>query len=158
MQFQSSIQEACYDRIAQWMHELFGKFPCARPDVPGLGIFKGSALVEVLVFPWGDDEAVIHTRSRVVQDVELTSELMRFLLEENAKMLFGAFGIDSNGNIVFEHTIVGSTCDRKELEASVNAVLEVSDEYDDLICNKWGGQRALDRLQVYSPNSEAPVS
>lgn len=148
MQFQTQIQEACYNKIALWMRELFGKFPCARPDVPGLGLFMGSALVEVLVFPWGEDDAIINTRSYVVSDIELTPELMSFLLTENSKMMFGAFGVDEHGDILFEHTIVGSTCDMKELESSVQAVLEVSDDYDDIIVQKWGGKRALDRIQT----------
>lgn len=147
MQFQTENQEACYNKIALWMRELFGKFPCARPDVPGLGLFMGSALVEVLIFPWGEDDAIINTRSYVVSGTELTPELMRFLLTENSQMMFGAFGVDDNGDILFEHTIVGSTCDKKELESSVKAVLEVADDYDDIIVEKWGGQRALDRIQ-----------
>ena len=107
----------------------------------------GSALVEVLIFPWNDDDAIINTRSYVATDIELKPDLMRFLLEENAKMMFGAFGVDVNGDIIFEHTIVGSTCDKKELESSVRAVLEVSDDYDDKIIEQWGGKRALDRIR-----------
>lgn len=149
MQFQTQAQQACYDQIALWMRELFGKFPCARADFPGLGLFMNSALVEVLIYPWQDDDAVINTRSYVVTDIDLAPDLMRFLLEENAKMLFGAFGVDEAGSILFEHTIVGSTCDQKELEASVKAVLEISDEYDDRIVSQWGGKRALDRIPVY---------
>lgn len=147
MLFQTPAQEACYDKTALWMRELFGKFPCARQDIPGLGLLTGSALVEVLVFPWGEDDAIINTRSYVVTGADITPELMRFLLEENTSMIFGAFGIDGNNDIVFEHTIVGSTCDKKELESSVKAVLEVSDEYDDRLVEKWGGQRALDRIR-----------
>jgi Putative bacterial sensory transduction regulator len=147
MQFQTPAQEDCYDRIALWMREIFGQFPCARQDVPGLGLFMGSALVEVLIFPWGDDDAIINARSYVATDIEMKPDLMRFLLEENAKMMFGAFGIDVNGDIIFEHTIVGSTCDKKELESSVRAVLEVSDDYDDKIIEQWGGKRALDRVR-----------
>lgn len=147
MQFENPVQEACYHKIAQWMQELYGKFPCAREDSPGLAIFMGSALVEVFVFPWGEDEAIINTRSFVVTGAELVPDLMRYLLRENSNMRFGAFGIDENGDIVFEHTIVGSTCDKKELESSVAAVLEVSDDYDDKIVERWGGKRALDRIK-----------
>ncbi|MCT7990835.1 YbjN domain-containing protein [Laspinema olomoucense] len=146
MQFQTAAQEACYHKVALWMQELFGKFPCARQDIPGLGLFMGSALVEVLILPWGEEDAVINTRAYVVTEAELSSDLMRFLLEQNSNMIFGAFGIDSKGDIVFEHSIVGSTCDKKELESSVNAVLEVSDEYDDQLVERWGGKRALDRI------------
>lgn len=150
MEFQTSAQESCYNKVAVWMRELFGKFPCARQDCPGLGLFMNSALVEILIHPWGGDDAIINTRSFVVTDVMLSPELMRFLLQENASMRFGAFGIDAAGNILFEHTIVGSTCDKKELESSVKAVLEVSDEYDDYIVEKWGGKRALDRMAEFN--------
>ncbi len=146
MEFESAVQQSCYEKVALWMRELFGKFPCARHDVPGLGVFMNSALVEVLIYPWEDD-AIIYTRSYVVKDVELSLDLMQFLLLENTRMRFGAFGIDDDNNILFEHTIVGSTCDKKELESSVNAVLETADEYDDIIVERWGGKRALDRLQ-----------
>lgn len=146
MNFQTKAQQDCYDKIAVWMQESFGKFPCARPDFPGLGLFMNSALVEVLVYPWGEDDAIINTRSYVVTEAELTPDLLRFLLQENIGMRFGAFGIDEAGDILFEHTIVGSTCDKKELESSVKAVLEVADEYDDYIVDKWGGKRALDRI------------
>ncbi|HEY9837947.1 MAG TPA: YbjN domain-containing protein [Vampirovibrionales bacterium] len=146
MQFQTPAQEACYHKVALWMQELFGKFPCARQDIPGLGLFMGSALVEVLILPWGEEDSVINTRAYVVTGTELTADLMRFLLEQNSNMIFGAFGIDAKGDILFEHSIVGSTCDKKELESSVNAVLEVSDEYDDQLVERWGGKRALDRI------------
>jgi hypothetical protein len=149
MEFQTKAQEDCYNQVAVWLRELFGKLPCARPDFPGLGIFLNSALVEVLVYSWGEEDATINTRSYVVTETNLTPELMRFLLQENVKMQFGAFGADEAGNVLFEHTIVGSTCDRKELEASVKAVLEVADEYDDYIVGKWGGKRALDRMPVF---------
>jgi hypothetical protein len=67
------------------------------------------------------------------------------LLMENGTLRFGAFGIDSEKDIFFEHTIVGSTCDKEELRASVMAVVTNSDDYDDKIVAKWGGQTARDR-------------
>lgn len=150
VKFQTQAQQDCYDKIAIWMQESFGKFPCARPDFPGLGLFMNSALVEVLIYPWGDDDAIINTRSYVVTEAELSAELMHFLLQENVGMRFGAFGVDESGDILFEHTIVGSTCDKKELESSVKAVLEVADQYDDYIVDKWGGKRALDRIAEFN--------
>ena len=128
------------------MRELFDKFPSVRQDLPVISLFMGSALVEVSVFPSGDDEAIVNTRSYVVTNVDLKPDLMKFLLQENSKMRFGAFGIDDNGDLIFEHTIVGSSCDKPELEASVKAVLAIADEYDDKIVEIWGGKRALDRI------------
>ncbi len=60
-------------------------------------------------------------------------------------MRFGAFGVDQDNDIFFEHTIVGSSCDKDELKASILAVVYTADQYDEQITQKWGGQRAVDR-------------
>lgn len=147
MEFQTDAQKRCYERVAPWVKELFGGSVLRNPDKPVLGVVQGSAFAQVGVFPWGDDESIITTRSYVVTETELSAELMRFLLHENAGMHFGAFGIDNDGDVIFEHSIVGSTCDRNELEASVIAVLRTADDYDDRIVARWGGKRALDQIR-----------
>jgi hypothetical protein len=60
-------------------------------------------------------------------------------------MRFGAFGLDSDNDVFFEHSIVGSTSDKVELKASVMAVVMTADRYDDQISSRWGGTRAVDR-------------
>jgi hypothetical protein len=60
-------------------------------------------------------------------------------------MRFGAFGIDSEGDIFFEHTIIGTKCSIDELRASVVAVINAADEYDDKIMAQYGGRRYIDR-------------
>jgi hypothetical protein len=71
---------------------------------------------------------------------------MRYLLQENDRMRFGSFGVDKDDDVFFEHTIVGSTCDKEEIKASVMAVVITADQYDDQIIAKWGGKRALDQM------------
>ncbi len=145
MEFQTDAHKQVYEKIAPWIKELFGTFSFAREDVPSFGLAVGSAFVQVGVIPWGDDDATITTRSYVVTGAEITPDLMHFLLRENDKMRFGAFGIDQDGDIFFEHTIVGSSCDKEELKSSILAVVYTADQYDDQIIQKWGGQRAVDR-------------
>ena len=100
MKFQTTAQEACYEKVVTWMQEIFGKCPCARQDIPGLGVFMGSALVEVLIFPWDEDDAIINTRSYVVVGAELKPDLMRYLLEENAKMIWIKAGSGASLNLL----------------------------------------------------------
>jgi hypothetical protein len=147
MEFQTQAQRACYETVAPWVTDLFGGSVLRKPDKPILGVMHGSAFAQVGIFPWGDDDAIITTRAYVVTGTQLTAELMRYLLEENAGMRFGAFGIDDEGDIIFEHSIVGSTCDQKELESSVIHVARTADEYDDKIVARWGGERALDQIR-----------
>jgi hypothetical protein len=145
MEFKTNAQKETYEKIAPWMKEIFGTFVMAREDAPAFGVGLGSAFVQVGILPWGEDESTITARSYVVTGVELTADLMHFLLRENDRMRFGAFGIDEDNDIFFEHTIVGSTCDKEEIKSSVMAVVVTADQYDEQITQKWGGQRALDR-------------
>lgn len=144
MDFQTQAQQDCFNKVVGWMDDLFGHIPWEKLDEPGVGLFMGSAWVEVRLYPWQED-IVINIRSNVVSGAKLDSALQTFLLRENAAPRFGAFSVDAADNIFFEHTIVGSTCDPEELEASVLAVLEAADDYDDKIVERWGGQRALDK-------------
>jgi hypothetical protein len=52
--------------------------------------------------------------------------------------------LDKSGDVTFEHNIVGSTCDKNELKASIMAVVGTADRYDDQIVSRWGGKRASD--------------
>lgn len=147
MEFQTQAQQQCYNKVIGWMDELFSEYPWEKLDEPGVGICLGSAWVEVQIHPWKED-TIICTRSKVVTDAELMPDLLRFLLRTNTETMFGGFSIDGDGNILFEHHIVGSTCNPNELEESVLAVLEVADEYDDKIVERWGGKRGLDIVPV----------
>jgi hypothetical protein len=147
MEFDTQAQQNTYEKVLPWVAELFGGSVLRKPDAPVIGVMYGSAFAQIGIFPWGEDDAVITTRSYVVTDVELNPELLHYLLHENAGMRFGAFGIDDEGDIIFEHTIVGSGCDQKELESSVIHVARTADEYDDLIVDRWGGERALDQIR-----------
>jgi len=117
----------------------------ARQLVEAAIALQTSAIAQVAVYPWGNDDATITTRSYVTTGTEVTPDLMHFLLRENDTMRFGAFGLDSDNDIFFEHTIVGSTCDKDELKASVLAVVTTADRYDEQVVSRWGGQRAVDR-------------
>jgi len=147
MEFETEAQRECYEKVAPWVKELFGGSVLRKPDRPVLGVMHGSAFAQVGVFPWGEHDAIITTRSYVVTGVRLKPELMEFLLQENAGMRFGAFALDDEGDIIFEHSIVGSHCDQRQLESSVIAVARTADEYDDQIVSRWGGERALDQIR-----------
>lgn len=147
MEFQTDAQKACYEKVAPWFREIFGEMVLTHNDMPNFAIPIGSALAETAILPWGDDDATICTRAYVVTGAEITPELMRYLLNQNGLLRFGAFGIDEDGDILFEHSIVGSTCDKHELKASVFAVVMTADRFDDEIVARWGGQRRLDRLK-----------
>lgn len=145
MEFKTETQRICYDRIKPWMNDLFGGAVVTFEDEPLFIINFGSAVASTRVVAWSEDEALITTRSYVVTDVEITPDLTYYMLRENNGIYFGRFALDSENDIVFEHSLVGSTCDQVELKHSVMTVIQLADDYDDEIVARWGGKRALDR-------------
>ena len=145
MQYKTAAQRTCFEKILPWLKGLPNQVIWDKEaENPTVYITEGSACVLVEVLPW-ENNAAIDTRSYVVTQIDLQASLLEFLLRENDRLLFGAFGIDSDGDIFLGHTIVGSECDQAELETSVRSILALADDYDDVIVDRWGGQRAVDR-------------
>lgn len=147
MQFKTRAQEATYKKTDQMLRQLFGEMVHVVQEAPAFVIPSGTTLTHIIISPWGEKEATITVRAYVTFGSDLTADLLHFLLRENDTMRFGAFGVDADGDIFFEHTIVGSTCDKEELRASVMAVAQTADLYDEQIMQKWGGTRAVDRAK-----------
>lgn len=145
IEFKTPGQQEVYYRILPWMHDLFGESLVVFEDEPLFIVNLGSAVASTRVVPWHADETLITTRSYVVTDIHLTPELSYYLLRENNGIYFGRFAYDAENDIVFEHSLVGESCDRNELNHSVTTVIRIADNYDDEIVARWGGKRALDR-------------
>ncbi|OLP19263.1 hypothetical protein BST81_05740 [Leptolyngbya sp. 'hensonii'] len=155
MEFVTPVQKSCYEKIKPWMEELFQDAILTMNDrEPLFTVNFGSASAFTEVVPWGETEAIVVTQACVVTNIEITPDLMYYLLRENDSLYFGRFSIDSQDDVMFEHSLVGSTCDKQELKTSVITVIKFADEYDDKIVAKWGGQRALDRQLVPAPLGE----
>lgn len=148
VEFDSSAQQSTYEMVATWMGELYGDEVQLLDTPPGFVVHVGSAVVKVTVTPWGEEDALIETGAMVVRDTAMTEGLMRYLLLENHSRLFGAFSIDQENRIFFQHNLVGSSCQKNELESSVVSVAQTADYYDDLIVEQFGGLRAVDELIV----------
>lgn len=143
--FKTQAQKQTYDKIGAWMREIFGEQTLGHPTLPSYAVRYGSCLVQVAVDPWGENDATIIVYSYAVTGAEMREDLLFHLLKKNNQIRFGAFALDDQNNILFQHTIVGSTCDKNELRASIMAVIATADESDDEIIARWGGQRSIDR-------------
>jgi hypothetical protein len=144
MEFAHKVHLDCYQKVSAFMKDLFGEQVHVRDDMPILGLRMGSAFAQTGVWAWGEANAVVVTRAIVVREIELTPELMHYLLRKNDEMRFGGFGLDSDGDIFFQHALVGTTCSKEELRASVLAVGQVADDLDDQIVARWGGRKAYE--------------
>jgi hypothetical protein len=147
-EFRTSCQEDVYRKVKSYLDELVDEH---FDDAEHCDFYLkyGTTVVEISVESYEQDDAVIEVLAFCVQGVDPSLELMRDLLRINSEVQIGAFSM-VEGDIYFSHSFLGRRLQPDQLIASLNAVASVSDEYDEQIVRKYGGQTALDRLRSTS--------
>ncbi len=107
-------------------------------------VVEGSAVVQIVVRPWYDNDSVVDIFSFVVEGAGMTPELTNFLLRKNATLHFGAFGLTFDNTVIFSYSLAGTNLDLNELKAALQTVATISDYYDDQIVAIAGGRRGID--------------
>ena len=151
MEFRSEPHKKVYEKTRDYLYTLFGEVN-VKPMDDTFVLQEGSTFVYTRVFPIGDKKAGVEVFSYVVACVEVTEELMRYLLTYNLRLILGAFGLaigeDGKATVLLSHSILGDTLSRDELYASVSAIARVADDLDDQIVKAFGGKTALDKLMA----------
>lgn len=154
LQFTNPVQALTYRKVADYLNSsaLFRQALRVDRDRPKFDILYGSALIEIEVLPWEEhpwqegDLATVRATSYVTVGSTLDNELLRFLLTENRRMRFGAFHLDEVGQVVFSESVLGGEeMSLIELQTCILSVVTIADTYDDVIAERFGGQRASDR-------------
>ncbi|RZM82840.1 T3SS (YopN, CesT) and YbjN peptide-binding chaperone 1 [Leptolyngbya iicbica] len=158
--FSNSVQQLTYQKVADYLSgsDLFQASLRTYRDRPKFDILYGSALIEIEVLPWevhpweAGDLATVRATSCVTVGSTLECELLQFLLTENRRMRFGAFHLDDAGQVVFSESVLGGEeMSIIELQTCILSVVTIADTYDDIIAERFGGQRASDRLPQSFP-------
>lgn len=151
MEFKSEPHKKVYEKARDYLYTLFGEVNVKTMDDTFV-LQEGSTFVYTRVFPIGDKKAGVEVFSYVVVCVDVTEELMRYLLTYNLRLILGAFGLaigeDGKATVLLSHSILGDTMSRDELYASVSAIARVADDLDDQIVKSFGGKTALDKLMA----------
>lgn len=147
MEFEHENHSEVFERVETYLGELFEEDLIYHDDENGhFYVRYGSTVLEVSVEPYGPEEVVVMIMAYCVQDVEVDDGLLRGLLDLNHSLPFGSFSLVGQ-DLFFQYSLFGRTLERKALLNAVAAVATVSDDYDDRIVAKYGGQRALDRIR-----------
>lgn len=149
MEFASETHREAYERVELYLQELFDEKLYHESATGHFYVRYGSTVLEISVEPFnadGADDTLMTAMAYCVQGAEVDEDLLRALLELNHTLPFGSFSLVGN-DIFFSHTLLGKTLGRSNVLATVAAVANISDEYDDRIVEKFGGQRALDRIR-----------
>ena len=144
IEFGNEVHRKVHENVSNWVRELYGETATLYDD-GRFGLSYGSAFLIMSVDSWGDDDCTISIWCPIISEIEMTSDLMRFLLKENTTLPFGVFAINTNNNsIVLHESLAGSSCTKDELRLSLNIVCRIIDDYDDRIMSTYGGKRLSD--------------
>jgi hypothetical protein len=147
VEFETAAQDRVYRKVKCHLEALLGDRLDALAEAPQFLLESQWIRTHVVVLPWGEDDAVITVRAYLAYGLERPPKLLKFLLEQNDKLRLGGLGIDSDGDIYFEHTIVGSTCNEEKLRSSALAVISAARETRDEIMHVYPGKREIDVLR-----------
>lgn len=127
---------------------LTGNPAYRKVDTKLFVVRQGSSIVMISVVPW-EEHAIVRCVAQMVKGVSMEMDLGLELLRLNARMRFGAFAyLEQDQIVLFQHSILGGeTLDPEELLATIKDVALVSDEWDDVIIDHYGGQRMQDLLE-----------
>jgi hypothetical protein len=145
MHFEHTHHEQTHERVGEYLAELFEN-PYLDPENGHFYVGYGSTVLEVSVEPYGPEETIVLVTAYCAQGVEPEEDLLLGLLELNHEMPVGAFSLVGH-DIFYSHALFGKSLDRKNLLGAIAAVATTSDDYDDRIVDKYGGQTALARIR-----------
>ena len=144
-QFHTQCQEEVYRQVKTYLDELVEEHfdDAAHCD---FYLKYGSTVLEISIEAYEEDDAVIKILAFCVQGVDPAVELMQELLLLNSELPLGAFSLVS-GDIFFSHSFLGRRLRPEQLIASLDSVASISDEYDEKLVAKYGGETALEHLR-----------
>lgn len=145
MNFEHEQQAETHAKVEEYLNELF-ESPYLDQETGHFFVRYGTTVLEISVEPHGPSEAAVLIVAYCVQGVELREELLLGLLEVNHQLPFGAFSLVGT-DIFFSHSLLGRSLDARSLLRIIETVATISDDYDDRIVAKYGGQTAVEKIR-----------
>jgi hypothetical protein len=145
MELTHAAHRRAQERLTEYLGELF-EDPYVDQENGHFYVRYGTTVLELAVEPYGTEEAMVSVMAYCVQGVRLEEDLLLGLLELNHHLPFGAFSLVGR-DVFLSHSLFGSALERATLLGAIASVANVSDEYDDRIVARYGGQTALDRIR-----------
>lgn len=144
-QFHTQCQEEVYRQVKSYLDELVDEH---FDDAEHCDFYLkyGSTVLEISIAPYQEDDAVIEVLAFCVQGAKPSFEMLQELLRLNSEVPLGAFSVVGS-DVFFSHSFLGRRLSPEQFIASLESVASISDEYDDTLVTRYGGETALERIR-----------
>ena len=139
-----SVVDQVRTKVQRILTDNFGKVEIDRDN--DFVVRKDSAVTFIRIREgFGDDGAIIEVKCPLLMEVTLTKELFQWVATEGQRYKLGSVYVnpDDNGKtgwVYFRYAIIGQDLDESELMTAVGVVLVTSDELDNELQEKFGGE------------------
>jgi hypothetical protein len=136
------------DKLIEGAKEKVRSFlPDVDPDFQeyDTGMFtiqEGSALIGITVRPWYENDVAVEFNAQLVSDATIDADAMKWLLQKNAELHFGSFGLLFDDTINYSHTLPAAALNESTFIAAARTIARIADHYDDEIRALTGGKLA----------------
>jgi hypothetical protein len=137
MEQNQELLDSTRQRVREYLNEVFPDF--VEFEDGRFTVREGSATLAITIRPWHEGDSAVEFTSQLVTGGKITPEVMRWMLEKNVELHFGALGLLFDDTIVYSHTLPGCDLSRKEFEATIRTVAMIADHYDDELVTMTGG-------------------
>jgi hypothetical protein len=137
MEQNQEMLDATRTRVREYLNEVFPDF--VEFEDGRFTVQEGSATISITIRTWHEGDSAVEFTSQLVTGGTISPEVMRWMLEKNVELHFGALGLLFDDTIVYSHTLPGCDLSRKEFEATIRTVATIADHYDDELVGMTGG-------------------
>lgn len=145
MEENQEMLDATRERVREYLNEVYPDF--VEFEDGRFTVQEGSATLSVTIRPWHEGDTAVEFTSQLVTGGKITPEVMRWMLEKNVELHFGALGLLFDDTIVYSHTLPGCDLSSKEFQATVRTVAMIADHYDDELVQMTGGTSGTGSVQ-----------
>lgn len=142
------LKEELKNKIEGFLREMSSSYELLKD---GYKIRQGSTVVFIKPVNWTEKNTVVSLVSVVLSKVKKSGneEMFEEFSKLNNKFLFGKIywnpeSDENEGSILLEHNFIGETMVYEEFSAGVAALALSSDDIDDKLQMKYGGERWID--------------
>lgn len=132
-------------RVRGFLQEIYPDF--AEFSDGTFTLQEGSAIVSITVRPWHEGDTAVEFTSQLVSGARVDEKLMRWMLEKNVELHFGALGLLFDDTVVYSQTLPGCDLSTREFEATTRTVAAIADHYDGEIVALAGGKTSAEAFE-----------
>jgi hypothetical protein len=137
MEDNQQIIDETRDKVRGFLQEIYPDFVEFADGT--FTLQEGSATVSITVRPWHEGDSAVEFTSQLVSGANISADVMKWLLQKNVELHFGALGLLFDDTIVYSQTLPGCDLSRKEFGATTRTVAMIADHYDDELVTMAGG-------------------